>query len=128
MKDAWQCRVKMNIILSTQTAQLELTGLDCISKSLSLQAFYALQVYCKHRFYALITKGLENLKQNHRKDNNAQEMPCTTKPTCKTTARQWTIPQRKQKIYESDPKRIRRTKKQKHPLRSSSLTKRHHNS
>ena len=66
--------------------------------------------YYKHRFYALITKGLENLKQNHRKENIAQEMPCTTKPTCKTTARQWKIPQCKQKIYESDPKRIRRTK------------------
>ena len=70
--------------------------------------------YFKHTFYALITKGLENLKQNHREENNAQEMPCITKPTCKTTARQWKIPQCKQKIYESDPKRIRRTKKQKH--------------
>ena len=29
--------------------------------------------YYKHRFYALITKGLENLKQNHRKENNAQD-------------------------------------------------------
>ena len=63
--------------------------------------------YYKHRFYALITKGLKNLKQNHRKENNAHEMPCTIKSTSNTIARQWKIPQCKQKIYESDPKRIR---------------------
>ena len=66
--------------------------------------------YYKHRLHELITKGSQNLKQNHRKENNAQEMSCSFKPTGKTTVRQWKIPQRKQKIHESDNKRIRRTK------------------
>ena len=55
-------------------------------------------------------KAWRTLKQNHGKENNAQKMTCTTIPTCKTTARQWKIPQRKQRSYEKDPKRIRRTK------------------
>ena len=55
--------------------------------------------YYKYRLHARISKGLENLQQNLRKENNAQEIPYTTKSTSKTTERQWKIPQCKQKQF-----------------------------